>query len=142
MESKWLVDIKDYPAGEVDVVLFEKLSSKLKAQRIIGQTNFFLNKFFQMQLPFHNSGRLADFFIRFAQQSIDDEIRKEQSTKDLIRIYRYQWFMFSGFYYRFKLVSSTLFRPGDISVIDSSYKILYLLYRPYSFIKRRILNVQ
>jgi hypothetical protein len=139
---KWLVDIKDYPIGEVDIEIFEKLSSKLRARRIIGQANFFLNIFFQMQLPFNGDSRLADFFIHFAQQSIDDEIRKEQSTKDLIRIYQYQWFMFSGFYHRFKLVSSALFRPGDISVIDSSYKIMYLFYRPYSFIKRRILNVQ
>jgi hypothetical protein len=140
---KWLVDIKDYPIHEIDFAVFQKLRSKLKANRIIGQTNYFLNIFFQTQLPFSGDAKIPDFFIQFARKSIDDEIKGVTLPLTyIISLYRYKWFMFKGFHYKIKLISSILFRPNDISSIDSSFKIIYLLYRPFSFIKRRFKNVK
>jgi len=138
---KWLVDIKDYPASDVDAGIFGELVSQLNARRVVGQANYFMNKFFHMQLPFSGEDRLPEYFIHFAQCSIDNEIQEEQSTMFLIHTFRYLWFMFPGFKSRYKMVLGALLRPGDISVIDSSFKIIYFLYRPYSFIKRRIMHV-
>jgi Uncharacterised nucleotidyltransferase len=138
---KWLVDIKDYPASDVDAGIFGKLVWQLNARRIVVQANYFMNKFFHLQLPFSGEDRLPDYFIRFAQCSIDNEIQEEQSTTDLIHTYRYLWLMFPEFNSRCKMVFGALLRPGDISAIDSSFKIMYFLYRPYSFVKRRIMHV-
>lgn len=137
---KWLIDIKDYPVDDIDSVLFEKLVIKLKAQRIIGQVNFLLNHFFQKQLPFSGGKSIPDYFIRYARESVDKEICITQSSQDIVHYYYYLWHMFPDVYYKFKLIAGILFRLGDVSEIDSSFTVVYFLYRPYSFIKRRIFH--
>lgn len=139
---KWLVDINEYPIAEVDDLKFKQLVKKLKAGRIIGQTNYLLKKYFNASLPFSGDERLPEYFIRYALQSIDSSIKIERSTHEMIAYFRYLLQMFPGFYHKYRMVSGSLFRPGDISMIDSSFKIVYYLYRPYSLIKRRLFNVR
>ncbi len=137
---KWLVDINEYPVNEVNEITFYLLVRQFNAGRIVVQTNELLKRFFCTQLPFTSDDRSPGYFIRYAQQSIDGKIEENQSIRDLIRLYRYLWFLFPGFYYKWRLVTRTLFSPGDISEIDSQFKVMYYLYRPYSLIKRRILH--
>lgn len=137
---KWLIDINEYPMAEMNYSKFEQLVKQLNAGRIIGQTNYLLGKFFNSSLPLKGDDRLAENFTRYALQSIDGELKVKLSTREMIGNYRYLWLMFPGFYYKFRLVTGSLFRPNDTQVIDSSFKVIYYLYRPYSFIKRRILH--
>jgi hypothetical protein len=137
---KWLVDIKDYLVKEIDMDRFEKLVVLFKARRIVCQANFFLKKYFHTQLSCYKDHYISGHFILFAEQSIDGGIGEVKSTRQIILAYWYLGIMFPGFYYKWKIVTLALFRPNDMLVIDSSFKIIYFLYRPYSFVKRRILN--
>ena len=137
---KWLLDIYNYPLADLDITKFKKLVKQLHARRIIGQTNYFLNMFFETQLPVDGDKQIPSYFIRFAQQSIDGKVEIELSTHSIISLYRYHWLMFPVVSSKFKMIFATLFRPGDLTVIDSSYKLVYFFYRPYSFMKRRILH--
>lgn len=137
---KWLVDINEYPLNEVNDILFGKLVRQFSAGRIVAQTNELLERYFSTQLPFANSARLPGYFIRYAQQSIGGGICENLSIRDHLRLYRYLWLMFPGLYYKYKMILDAFCRPSDIPAIDSSFKVAYYFYRPYSFIKRRIVH--
>ena len=140
---KWLVDIKDYPVNDLDGGKFEALVSQLNAGRVIGQSNLMLNEFFGIQLPYRGDDRLPGYFIRFAIQSIRSNIKVEAelSNRELLNNFRYLLVVFPGGRYKFQIIRRAFFNPVDISKVDLSSKIMYLLFRPYSFIKRRILHV-
>jgi hypothetical protein len=142
MRLKWLVDINEYPFKEMDTEKFIQLASQFKAIRIIGQTNVFLKKYFDSELPFPGETRIPDVLIKEAQKSFDNKVEIEKSTRELIILFRYLWYMFPGVSYKWKIVFSSLFRSGDLAEIHSPYKIMYYLYRPYSFFKRRILHAR
>jgi len=139
---KWLVDIHDYPVDQLDHLQFNKLTRQLKAGRIIGQVNVLLDKFFEMKLPFESENRIPDYFVSYALQFVGSEVAELQSTRELLNHFRYLWHVFPGYYYKSGVIAGILFRHGDLIEIDSSLKIMYYLYRPYSFIKRRILHAQ
>lgn len=138
---KWLVDIHDYPISELDVHKFEKLVGRLRAWRIVGQANSLLNHFFKTQMPFHRKKYVPSYVIRYALGFIKDDNAQRLLTREMAINYRYLWFLFPGVGYKFQLLSGTLFRPGDLKEIDSTSRIIYYLYRPYSFIRRRVLHV-
>ena len=99
---KWLVDINDYPFEEIDLVVFEKLVKQFKAGRIINQTNFLLNKYFQSKLPISSSSRLPNHFIKFAVDSIESDILR--TKKRSLQSYRNKATMFPGIYYKMKMI--------------------------------------
>ncbi len=137
---KWLVDINEYPVNEVNDIAFGQLVRQFNAGRIVVQTNDLLKRFCGTQLPFVGNERLPGYFIRYAFQSIDGEIDEILSIRDHLRLYRYLWLMFPSLNYKYKTILDAFCRPSDIPVIDSSFKAAYYFYRPYSFIKRRILH--
>jgi len=137
---KWLLDINEYPLNEVNDRLFNQLVCKFNAGRIVAQTNELLKSYFNNQLPFSTNNRVPGYFIRYAQQSIDGGICENLSIRDHLRLYRYYWMMFPGLYYKYKTILDAFCRLGDIPDINSSFRAAYYFYRPYSFIKRRILH--
>ena len=138
---KWLVDIHDYPVSKLDKQKFEKIVTQLQAWRIIGQANNLLNHFFNTSMPFSRKKRTPAYFIRYPFRDIGSDRTGKTSTHELFDQLRYLWFLFPGICYKCRLVSGTLFRPGDLMEINSSFRIVYYLYRPYSFIRRRVLHV-
>ena len=138
---KWLVDIKDYPVMEIDDDKFNLLAHELQAGRIIGQSNFLLEKFFGTHMPFGEEERLPGYLVRFALQCIHGDIKEENSIQEIIQFYRYNFFLFPGFRYKCRMIGNCFLRPSDFSIIDSSFKAAYYLYYPYSVIKRRFLHV-
>lgn len=135
---KWLVDIKEYPVADLDYEKFYKLARQLKAGRIIGQANHLLNEFFNVRLPFEGDVRLPVLFIRFAHKSIKGEIKEKQSIREMLNLFCYLLLMFRGVRYKSKVINGFFLRSGDFTAIDSSFRVVYYLYRPYSFIKRRL----
>lgn len=140
MRLKWLLDINEYPIKEIDTERFIQLASQFKAGRIIGQTNVLLKKYFDSELPFPGGTHIPRFFIQQAQRSFDNKVEIEKSTREMIILLKYSWYMFPGVSYKLKIILSSLFRPRDLAEIHSPYKLMYYLYRPYSFFKRRILH--
>ncbi|NTW31276.1 MAG: nucleotidyltransferase family protein [Bacteroidetes bacterium] len=137
---KWLFDIKDYPLAEVNYKTFNTLVNLLNAERIINQANYLLKKFFNTQLPFTYNARLPKYIVSYSMRIINSEISKKRSNYDIINNFRYQWLIFPGIYYKYKMLLQIPFSPRDIPLFDSSYKTMYYMYRPFSFIKRRILH--
>ncbi len=137
---KWLVDIKDYPFAEVDMAKFNKLVIQFRAGRILGQTNFLLEKFFNKSMPFSGNKNIPDFLIKQPLIAIKGKIVIHRSPADIVLLFRNSYLMFTGLDYKTKMIFSIFFRPGDLQIIDSSSKWIYYLYRPYSFIKRRIFH--
>ena len=137
---KWLIDIKEYPINEIDEEKFCELAKLFKAGRIIGQANYLLKEFFYCQLPFKGDNHLPEFFICMPLRAIAGEIKKEQSIKEHINSLRYHLLMFRDLYFKCRVIGTLFFRPNDMTMIDSSYRIVYYLYRPYSLIKRRVFH--
>lgn len=141
---KWLTDIHDYPVHTVNTEKFCLLTEQLKAERLITQTNFFLKEQFNdgQKLPDPWKKRLPPRMIRFVRQSIDQPvIDNEFSSSKIIRNFQYTWFLFSGIRYKIQWLSGIFVRGGDLAEHDLPSKLAYYLYRPWSFIKRRILHV-
>jgi hypothetical protein len=140
---KWLTDIHAYPVHTVGVERFCQMTEQLRAERLVSQTNFLLDEYFgdSQKLPAPWQKRIPPRMIRYARQSIGQAtISPECSLLDMIRNFRYTWFLFPGIRYKTQWFSGIFVRGGDLAEQDFSSKAAYYLYRPYSFIRRRILH--
>lgn len=137
---KWLVDLKDYNYGLIEVGKFNELAKEFKAGRIIAQTNLLLKRIFGTTTPFKGDKNVPRLFSNHPLKSINSEVKQNPSFKEMLKGVLYKWFMFSSLRYRIKLVSSLFLRNGDLEEIDSRSKLSYIFYRPYSIIKRRLLS--
>jgi hypothetical protein len=139
---KWLVDINDYPMDGMNFDLLQILIKQLHAERIVSQTDYFLRKYFDKKLSFDKQKHLPHRLIYRAQKYIDrTNIELRSSTKDLFHDILYSLDLFPQWSYKFGIFSNLLVRPGDIDDHHFSSEIMYYIYRPFSFIKRRILHV-
>lgn len=139
---KWLLDIKDYPFNKIDISAFNTLIDTFKAERITGQTNFLLNKYFDKQLP---AGIKQKQYAKLNQLALayiesDRIVFNEYSMEEIKRGYLNCYLMFPGLIHKYQLLIKILFREGDIRDFNLPFKFLYFIYRPYSFIKRRIFH--
>jgi hypothetical protein len=137
---KWLVDINNYPINQLNIAIFKKLVIEFKAERIIGQTNFLLLRFFNKKLPASINQVQHKRFNIIALSFIESKNVTGYTNKELQHIYHNYYLMFPGFAYKCKIIFKILLRANDIRAIDSRFKIVYYFYRPYSFIKRRIFH--
>ncbi|MBE0650214.1 MAG: nucleotidyltransferase family protein [Bacteroidales bacterium] len=137
---KWLADIRHYPFKEVNAEKFNKLVKEFRAGRIVGQTDFMLKKFFNESLPFSRNGHFPAKLVDYSIQAVNSEIKVEKPFADLMIVFKNNYLMFPGLKYKSKIIWGAFFRHGDLQVINSSSKLVYYLYRPYSLIKRRILR--
>ena len=139
---KWLYDIKDYQLDSIDKNKFYKIAEELKAERIISQTNILLKKYFNLNSKFGTKKHVHKYLVWKSIKRIEIVNNLDKSFKELLSELYYSWLLFPAFKYKMGIINCSLFRLGDISEIDSSFKFVYFLYRPYSFIKRRILNAK
>lgn len=137
---KWLVDIKEYPIADIKENVFHELVHSFKAERIVHQTNSLLKEYFNVQLSFDNDKHFPKYLIRYAHDCISNDIVDVLPIKQIIRSYRYEWLVIPSFHNKYRTIRKILFRPKDIIFINSSSKLMYFLYRPFSFIKRRIFH--
>jgi hypothetical protein len=137
---KWLVDINEYPIKEIDILALNKLIKTFKAERIIGQANFLLLKYFNKELPSTIKQVQHKQLNQIAVASIETENILEYTINRQKRGFMKRYLLFPGSGYKCQVIFRTLFRPLDFKVIDSRFKIVYYIYGPYSFIKRRIFH--
>jgi hypothetical protein len=137
---KWLVDINDYPTGELDREKFSRLAEEMKAGKIISQANALLYTYFNNKTPFDGSKKAPSLFIKKARRYIEGPEIMEASFHDLFRVICYRFLLFPQFRYKIKYLRGIFFRTDDLLKLKSSSEIIYYFYRPYSLIKRRLLN--
>jgi hypothetical protein len=135
---KWLVDIKDYPSDTIDIEIFAKLASEFKAGRIITQTNHLLQKIFGVQTPFTGEKSIPAYFANHPLKLIQQELSERPSIKELAEFTLYWWYMFREYHYKWTFLASFFLRNGDFGEIHSELKIIYYIYRPIGFLKRRL----
>nr|WP_321356418.1 nucleotidyltransferase family protein [uncultured Draconibacterium sp.] len=139
---KWLIDINEYTKQKLDIELLERLIRLMKAGRIVGQTNYLLEKYFNNHLPVPCKKHANRIMIKYADKSInsEQEFIDYTSNVEIIKDKAYQWFIFSTLSYKCTFFPGIFVRSVDVRSKNFSNKISYVLYRPYSFLKRRILN--
>ena len=135
---KWLADIRDYPLSEIDTAQFYSLVEAFSAQRIVLQTRVLLQAYFQHALPFSAKTRVRACFIAFARKEIENPAVEQHSLLHQIELYRYNWYLFPTLHYKKEWCKSLLFRTGDLAALQGSSRVHLLLFRLYSFAKRRI----
>ena len=137
---KWLVDIKDYPFDTVDSVKWMELVRELKAERMVSQTGFLLCYFFNTTQPLLVIAKVPSFLKAYPLKMVDEEISEQGSVLGSLANLRYRLLLCKSFVYKLRLLQSMTIAPGDLFCIRSSSRLVYLLYRPYSYIKRRIVH--
>lgn len=138
---KWLVDIADYPVEKIDEQKFNKLVKQFNAERSISETNYMLKTFFDKQLPFSGAKHLPKYLIRFAFNSIENEYQTEKSFFKQLKKQKNYFLMFSRPYYKARVIWGAFFRNRqEFFLTDVLYRLIYIFYLPYNYIKRRILH--
>jgi hypothetical protein len=111
---KWLVDVSDYLTLDVNFLVFENLVKEFKAERILDQTNFFLEQFFNKKLPCSANTKLPKSFINFTIKSIENEMALKFSVKEYAYRYYYGIQMFPDISYKFGIISRALYRSWSV----------------------------
>ena len=137
---KWLVDIKDYPFDTVDSEKWMDLVRELKVGRMVSQTGFLLRHFFNITQPLLVAGKLPSFLKAYPLRVIDEDIPEVGSVWDTWPNIRYRLLLCKSGAYKLRVLQSIAVSPSDMFCIRSSSRIVYMLYRPYSYIKRRIVH--
>lgn len=138
---KWLLDINEYPLNDFDFEYFNKLTLQLHADRIVAQTNYFLIKYFNKRLHFAKQTRIPAFFIHYAEELIKKEDVERFSTIELLEHFWYTAYLFPQFSYKLKCFYRMMINHGDVIKFNFSSSMMYYIYRPFSFIKRKVLHV-
>lgn len=137
---KWLIDIKDYPLQEIDPVIFDHIALQLKASRIIAQTDTLMTKYLNASFTLNKNFSTPNYLIKYAKELFNYETVSNFSNEQELKRIHYLFLLFPGIYYKWHIISDRFMRVRDLREVHSSWNIVYYLYRPYSFIKRRILH--
>lgn len=138
---KWLVDINEYPLSDIDVERFNDLVHLFKAERVVAQTNALLTIYFKKNIPFAPSITPPHFIISYPQKFINKLDIVNLTVRDLLIGRYYMLLLFSQWSYKIESISGLLVRQGDLENRNLPM-FMYYFYRPYSFIKRRLLRVK
>lgn len=139
---KWLVDINEYPMEKINTSLFMQLVDQLHAEKIVIQTNKLLLEYFGKEISFAPKGCIHNILISYPNGFINKRDIMMFNVSDIYRNTVYIMSLFPNISYKVKRISILLVRPKDILDMDFSTAAMYYIYRPYSFIKRRILHVK
>lgn len=139
---KWLVDIKDYPYELVDRATFLRLVEELNIGRIAAQVSFLLDYYWQISTPLFESNKNIPKVLRSAVlEKIDSPVDQESLTQAL-KEYGYRLRLFKGLRYKTRVLNNVMVGGIDLDRKNFPFRFLYVLYRPYSFIKRRLIHAE
>jgi hypothetical protein len=139
---KWLVDIKDFPFERIDEKKFIILVERLNANRIISQTHSLLLHFFYIDIPLFKCNYNSRFITSYSINNIKSNIETHLSLRYYFTSCWYRGHLFEGIYYKLRIINTIFSTPIDYSKITLPYRIAYVLYRPYSYIKRHLIHAE
>jgi hypothetical protein len=137
---KWLIDIKDFPFETIDPAKWKELMMRLKAERMVSQAGFLMHHFFNIAQPLLTVGKMPLFLKTHPLKIINEDIPQQGSVWSSFADLRYRLLLCKSCVYKLRVLQSMAISTGDLFCIRSSSRIVYLLYRPYSYIKRRIVH--
>jgi hypothetical protein len=135
---KWLVDIKDFPFETINAGRWHDLVKQLKAERMVSQTGFLLNHFFQTNQPLFVQTPIPRLLKTYPLAFIDEEVLLQRPISDSIAGIGYKFLLCNTLSYKWRAFLTSAIIPIDLFKIKSSSRIVYFIYRPYSYIKRRM----
>jgi len=135
---KWLVDIKDFPFETINADSWHGLVRQLKAERMVSQTGFLLNYFFQINQPLFTQIPIPRLLKSYPLALIDEEVLLQRPISDGLAGMRYKFLLCNTLSYKWRAFLTSAIIPIDLFRIKSSFRIVYFIYRPYSYIKRRL----
>lgn len=136
---KWLIDISAYPFDNFNKELFYQLVKKLKADRIVGLTDYFVYAYFNHRLPVSSRKKTPTFLIRHTQKCLRSKIESEKTSwLDIPNEFLFMELLFPGFAYKINVIKELSTNQGDVTRHDFSNKLFYWFLRPYSFFNRRM----
>jgi hypothetical protein len=135
---KWLVDIKDFPFETINADRWHGLVKQLKAGRMVSQTGFLLNHFFQINQPLFVQTPIPRLLKSYPLTFIDKDVLLQRPISDSFAGTRYKFLLCNTLSYKLRAFLTSAIIPIDFSRIKSSSRIVYFIYRPYSYIKRRL----
>lgn len=139
---KWLIDIKDYPYELVEYKAFIELIETLNSKKIVEQTGYLLKYYWGIDTKFFPHNKNPKYLIRRSLEMGKLPIVEDEDIKESLKTYWYRLLLFTGIRYKCRIIRLSLFSTGDLSRINYSFKAAYYLYRPYSFIKRRLIHAE
>jgi hypothetical protein len=137
---KWLVDIKDFPFETANPAKWIGLVNELKAGRMVSQTGFLMHHFFNISQPLLTTGKIPSLLKTYPLKAINEDIPQSVSVWSSFADLRYRLLLCKSWTYKLRLLKLMTMSPADLFRLRSSFRIVYLLYRPYSYIKRRIIH--
>lgn len=135
---KWLVDIKDFPFETIDADRWHDLVKQLKAARMVSQTGFLLNHFFQINQSLFTQTPIPRLLKSYPLAFIKEEVLLKRPISDSIAGVRYKFLLCNALSYKWRAFLTSAIIPIDLFQVQSSSRIIYFIYRPYSYIKRRL----
>jgi hypothetical protein len=107
---KWLVDINDFLKSQrIKWQLFEELTGKLKAGRLVALCNEILSEYFPGGPLMTCSAAASGYMIRFSKKRIEgDDLIGHNSNKTMLQFLYFLFIAYPGFSYRIRPVSNII----------------------------------
>ena len=138
---KWLVDIKDYPLDRVNAKQFHQLIEILNSRKAVAQVGLLLKHYWGIENPLFPTDAISAncYLMRHTLNKINAPVEESISLRMALKDFRYKLQIFDGILYTWRVIRLALFSAADLERISLPNKMLYYIYRPYSFIKRRMI---
>jgi len=138
---KWLVDIKDFPYGKVDAAHFASLVKELRIHKQVAQASYLAKLFLGVELPILNSwGSASRLLCNHAIKYISNPVEENLSVRAALADAYYRFRLIGSLRYKLKMLDGMLIGGFDLQDRSFPFTFMYYIYRPYSFIKRRLMN--
>jgi len=139
---KWLVDIKDYPYELVDRATFLRLVEELNIKRIVSQVAYLLDYYWGISISLFETNLNIPQVLRSAViQKISAPV-EEDNWKEALKEYTYRLRLFKGLGYKTRILNNVMVGGIDLNRKNFPFKFMYVIYRPYSFIKRHLIHAE
>lgn len=135
---KWLVDIKDFPLDKISEESFKELCRMLNIQKAVAQTGVLLKTYFDFENHLFPTRKASSFLVNHSIKMVENPIKEKLPVGEAIEDLKYKIWIFGGLSYKIRIISKQLIGITDINNVSFKTSLAYILYRPYSFIKRRI----
>ena len=135
---KWLVDIKDFPLDKISEENFKELCRMLNIQKAVAQTGALLKTYFNFESHLFPTRKASSFLVNHSIKMVENPIKEKLPVGEAIEDLKYKIWIFGGLSYKIRIISKQLIGITDINNVSFKTRLAYILYRPYSFIKRRI----
>lgn len=137
---KWLVDIKDYPIEKISIPKFHKLADSLNLSNSLALARMLLQYYFDLDMSILPPKKLPQRTLKYCHMLISSPVKETFTIREGWLYFRYRITIASGLRYKLRMLSMLLISISDINSTTINSRLLFILYRPLGFIKRRLIH--